>query len=82
MQIILLGIFTIKKHVRGYVFVVSNINNVIAEDIEMPNYQPINLIKSNCELSDGLTSLYSKGPSFITTPNTFDWRQLQTDFDV
>ena len=61
--------------------VVSNINNVIAEDTEMPNYEPINLIKNNCELSDGLTSLCSKGPSFITTPNTFDWRQLQTDFD-
>ena len=26
--------------------VVSNINNVIAEDTEMPNYEPINLIKT------------------------------------
>ena len=61
--------------------VVSNSNKVIAEGIEMPNYEPINLTKSNCELSDGLISLCSKGPSFIPTPNTFDWRQLQIDFD-
>ena len=61
--------------------VVSNSNKVIAEGIEMPNYEPINLTKSNCELSDGLISLCSKGPSFIPTPNIFDWRQLQIDFD-
>ena len=60
---------------------VSNSNKVIAEGIEMPNYEPINLTKNNCELSDGLISLCSKGPSFITTPNTFDWRRLQIDFD-
>ena len=44
---------------------VSNSNNVIAEGIEMPNYEPINLTKSNWELSDGLISLCSKSPSFI-----------------
>ena len=60
---------------------VSNSNKVIAEGIEMPNYEPINLTKNNCELSDGLIPLCSKGPSFIPTPNTFDWRQLQIDFD-
>ena len=60
---------------------VSNSNKVIAEGIEMPNYEPINFTRSDCELSDGLISLCSKGPSFIPTPNTFDWRQLQIDFD-
>ena len=60
---------------------VSSSNYVVAEGIEMPNYEPINLTKSNCELSDGLISLCSKGPSFIPTPNTFDWRQLRIDFD-
>ena len=59
---------------------VSNINNVIAENIEIPNYEPINLTKRNCELSGGLISLCSKGPSFIPTLNTFDWRQLQINF--
>ena len=59
MQIILLGIFTIKKHVR--------------EEVQK-------FIKSNWELSDSLISLCSKGPSFIPTLNTFDWRRLQIDF--
>ena len=49
--------------------------------MEVPNYEPVNLTKSNWELSDGLISLCSKGPSFIPTPNTFDWRQPQIDFD-
>ena len=62
-------------------YVVSNSNKVIAEGIEMPNYEPINLTKNNCELSEGLISLCSKGPLFIPAPNTFDWRQLQIDFD-
>ena len=62
-------------------FMVSNMNNVTAGNIEIPNYEPINLTKSNCELSEGLISLCSKGPSFVPTPNTFDWRQLQIDFD-
>ena len=51
---------------------VSNIKNVIAENIEMFNYEPINLTKSNCKLSDGLIYLFSKGPSFIPIRNTFD----------
>ena len=56
-------------------------NYVVAEGVEMPNYEPINLTKSNCELSDSLISLCSKSPSFIPTPNTFYWRQLRIDFD-
>ena len=52
--------------------VVSNINNGIAENIEIPNYESINFTKNNGELSDGLISLCSKGPSFIATRNTFD----------
>ena len=56
--------------------VVSNSNNVIAEGMEVPNYEPVNLTKSNWELSDGLISLCSKSPSFIPTPNSFDPRQL------
>ena len=60
---------------------VSNIKNVIAENIEMFNYEPINLTKSNCKLSDGLIYLCSKGPSFIPIRNTFDWGQLKIGFD-
>ena len=60
---------------------VSNINNIIAGNIKISNYEPINLTKSNCKSSDGLISLYSEGPPFIPTPNTFDWRQLEIDFD-
>ena len=60
---------------------VSSSNYVVAEGVEMPNYEPINLTKSNCKLSDSLISLCSKGPSFIPTPNTFDWRQVRIDFD-
>ena len=60
---------------------VSNSNYVIAEGIEIPKYEPIKLTKSNCELSDGLISLFSKALSFIPIPNTFDWRQMQIDFD-
>ena len=53
----------------------------MSENIEIPNYEPSNLTKNKCELLDGSTYLCSKGPSFISTPNTFDWTQLQTDFD-
>ena len=53
----------------------------MSENIEIPNYEPSNLTKNKCELLDGSIYLCSKGPSFISTPNTFDWRQLQTDFD-
>ena len=60
---------------------VSNNNNVIAENIEIPNFEPINLTKYHCELSDSLISLCSKGPSFIPTPNTFHWRELQINFN-
>ena len=70
-----------KKRRTRRSFMVSNINNLIAGNFEIPNYELINLAKSNCELSDGLISLCSKGPSFIPIPNTFDWRQLQIDFD-
>ena len=61
--------------------VVLNINIVMSENIEIPNYEPSNFTKTKCELLDGSIYLCSKGPSFISTPNTFDWRQLQTDFD-
>ena len=60
---------------------VSNITNVISGNNEIPNFQSKNLSKSNCELSDHLISLCSKGLPFILTPNIFDWRQLQIDFD-
>ena len=69
---ILFGIFTIKKTRTRRSSVVWNIKNVIAENIEMFTYEPINLTKSNCKLSDGLINLCSKGPSFIPIRNTFD----------
>ena len=60
---------------------VSNITNVISENIELPNFESNNLSKNNCELSGGLISLCSKGLLLIPTPNIFDLRQLQIDFD-
>ena len=60
---------------------VSNITNVISENIELPNFESHNLSKNNCELSSGLISLCSKGLLLIPTPNIFDLRQLQIDFD-
>ena len=60
---------------------VSNITNVISGNNEIPNFQSKNLSKNNCELSDDLISLCFEGLSFILTPNIFDWRQLQIDFD-
>ena len=65
-----------KKSLTRRSSVVSNSNNVIAEGMEVPNYEPINLTKSNWELSDGLILLCSKSPSFIPTPNSFGPRQL------
>ena len=38
---------------------VSNINNIIAGNIEIPNYEPINPTKSNCELSDDHSSQHT-----------------------
>ena len=68
-----------KKTQKRRSSVVSNSNNLIAEGIEMPNYEPINLTKSNCELSDGLISLCSEGPSFIPILNTlFQYRILNS----
>ena len=47
-----------KKSRRRRSCVVSNINNLIAENIEIPNYKPIYLKKkSNCELSDSPLAL-------------------------
>ena len=60
---------------------VSSSIYVIAEGIEMPNYEPTNLLKINNKISDGLILLYSKGSSFIPIPNTFDRRKLQIEFD-
>ena len=51
--------------------VVSNVNNVITESIEISDYEPINVTKNSCELSDGLIYVFSKSPSFIPTQNTF-----------
>ena len=50
---------------------VSNVNNVITESIEISDYEPVNVTKNSCELSDGLIYLFSKSPSFIPTQNTF-----------
>ena len=81
MQINLLGIFTIKEHVRGGVLLYQPLK--CNRNIEIPNYELINLTKSNCKLWDGQISLCSKGLSFISIPNTFNtfnWTQLQVDF--
>ena len=43
---------------------------------------PILLMDENINISDSLKNLCAKGPSFVPTPEYFDWLQLQKDFDA
>ena len=49
--------------------------------VEIPPHEPLNLDGLQRDLPSGLTELCKKGPSFIPTPDSFDWLQLQKDFD-
>ena len=53
----------------------------ILSNVDIPPYSPINLDSQNRDLPIGLTELCSRGPSFIPTPVSFDWLQMQKDFD-
>ena len=57
-------------------------------DIEKPNqivnnnqHHPIIINQNQHHISDNFKDLCAKGPSFIPTPQTFDWLKLQKDFD-
>ena len=47
----------------------------------VPTYDPLNLHKSNAPLETSLTSLCGKGPSFVPLPPSYNWLQLQINFD-
>ena len=47
------------------------------------DHHPIVLTNTNSnQIGDSLKDLCAKGPSFIPTPENFDWLQLQKDFDA
>ena len=53
----------------------------ILSDVIIPPYDPINLDAKERDLPFGLAELCSRGPSFIPVPDSYDWLQLQKDFD-
>ena len=53
----------------------------ILKDAVIPPYEPINLDAKGRELPSGLSDLCKRGPSFIPIPTSYDWLQLQKDFD-
>ena len=53
----------------------------ILSNAVIPPYDPINLDAKERELPEGLSNLCQRGPSFIPTPTSYDWHQLQKDFD-
>ena len=60
----------------------SNITDNVNNGQNMPSYDPINLDKNNNNLSDGLKSLCSKGPSHVPVPPHYNWLELQKNFDL
>ena len=59
----------------------SNITDNVNNGQNMPSYDPIHLDKNN-NLSDGLKSLCSKGPSHVPVPPHYNWLELQKNFDL
>ena len=53
----------------------------ILSSSEIPPFDPINLDGLERELPSGLSELCQRGPSFIPIPDSYDWLQLQKDFD-
>ena len=49
--------------------------------VEIPPHEPLNLDRLERDLPAGLSNLCKKGPSFVPTPDSFDWLQLEKDFD-
>ena len=53
----------------------------ILKDVEIPSHDPI-VLTSNPKFQDpSFKSLCAKGPSFVPTPTSVNWSQLQEDFD-
>ena len=53
----------------------------ILQDVEIPSHDPI-VLTSNPKFQDpSFKSLCAKGPSFVPTPTSVNWTQLQEDFD-
>ena len=57
------------------------IKSELLSAVEIPPHEPLNLDGLQRDLPSGLSDLCKKGPSFIPTPDSFDWLQLQKDFD-
>ena len=47
----------------------------------IPTYDPLNFHKSNMPREAGLTSLCRKGSSFVQVPPSYNWLQVQINFD-
>ena len=62
----------------------SNYNTMkedLLKDIEIPSHDPIVLCDNPKFQESAFKSLCAKGPSFVPTPKTVNWNQLQTDFE-
>ena len=63
----------------------NSCNNILKEemlkDIEIPSQDPIILTDNPIFQNDTFKSLCAKGPSFVPTPQTVNWSQLQMDFE-
>ena len=53
----------------------------ILKEVEIPSHDPIILTETAKFQEQSFKTLASKGPSFVPTPTSFNWSQLQTDFD-
>ena len=53
----------------------------LLRDVQLPSHDPI-VLTTNPKFQDpAFNSLCAKGPSFVPTPTTVNWTQLQLDFD-
>ena len=52
----------------------------LIDNFKIPSYEPIILSKST--LDNTLTSICSKGPSFVPIPSSVNWLQILKDFDI
>ena len=59
----------------------DKIKEKILSGANIPSHDPIVLTPNTDDAPKALMSLCNKGPSFIPTPNHFDWLQVQKDFD-
>ena len=55
--------------------------NKILDGVVIPPYDPINLDAKERDLPPGLPALCKRGPSFVPLPESYDYLQLQKDYD-